>query len=138
MNCRNIIIHTYLLIKLTGPNIPSTPSLSSPGQEDWPFCTNFSPIFISVIQYITSNMHFPNIFFIYIFILIFQDSSCYYLYYDRLQNVMKYYTNYIIIYYDHRMILIFKLIFSKNVFTFALVICTSTEIIRGAKIIRIN
>ena len=61
-----MIIHTHLLVKLTGPKY-SEHSRPKTGQEEWSFCTNYSTIFISVTQYIASNMHFPNIFFIYIY-----------------------------------------------------------------------
>ena len=61
-----IIIHdTYKILQ--GQYNPCTPSLSSPGQEDWSLCTNFSLCFlISVIQYVAGSNHFSNILFIII------------------------------------------------------------------------
>ena len=52
--------------KLTGPiQSYSTPSLSSPGQEDWSLCTNcclyalaFLYVSVSMVQYIAGKINF--------------------------------------------------------------------------------
>ena len=40
LNRRNMIIHTHLLVKLTGPKY-SEHSRPKTGQEEWSFCTNY-------------------------------------------------------------------------------------------------
>ena len=44
--------------KLTGQYNPSTPSLSSPGQEDWSLCTSFLYVSVSMVQYIAGKINF--------------------------------------------------------------------------------
>ena len=55
-----MIIHTHLLVKLTGPKY-SEHSQPKTGQEEWSFCTNCSTIFyfcdsVYCKQHIASNI----------------------------------------------------------------------------------